>query len=248
MIYVVLPAYNEAKNIQPLLDSLATAMRDGGLPNYRVLVVNDGSTDETLVRLQALQATLPLVILDNEVNMGLAETLKRGLVAAVEMVTDEDIVVTMDADNSHSPALIKRMVLSIQEGNDVVIASRFRYGARVRGVPVHRRMLSSGASMLFRMLFPIDGVRDFTCGYRAYRATLLKRAFTDLGPSAIISEKGFSCMVDILLKIREYYPIITEVPLILRYDQKQGASKMKVMRTVTDTLKLAARRRFGINS
>ena len=52
-------------------------------------------------------------------------------------------------------------------------------------------------------------------------------------------------MVDILLKIREYNPIITEVPLILRYDQKQGASKMKVLRTVGDTLKLVVRRRFG---
>jgi dolichol-phosphate mannosyltransferase len=245
VIYVVLPAYNEADNIKPLLDGLAVAMRDGGLPHYKVLAVNDGSTDDTLAHLEALRDVLPLDILDNQVNMGLAETLKRGLVAAVEVAADDDIIVTMDADNSHLPALIKRMVLSVQEGNDVVIASRFRYGSKVRGVPIYRKMLSSGASLLFRALFPIDGVRDFTCGYRAYRAGLLKRAFADLGPSAIISEKGFSCMVDILLKIREYDPIITEVPLILRYDQKQGASKMNVMRTVVDTLKLVARRRFG---
>ena len=247
MIYVVLPAYNEGANIAPLLRTLKTAMKNAGLPDYQVLVVNDGSTDDTLAVLNGLRAELPVTVIDNETNQGLAETLKRGLVRAAEIASDEDIIVTMDADNSHTPALIRRMVVAIQEGNDVVIASRYRYGARVRGVPAHRLLLSSGASWLFRALFPIDGVRDFTCGYRAYRAGLLRRAFADLGPSAIISERGFSCMVDILLKIREYNPIITEVPLILRYDQKQGASKMKVLKTVGDTLRLVVRRRFGSN-
>jgi len=73
-------------------------------------------------------------------------------------------------------------------------------------VAYHRELLSLGASLLFRTVFPIDGVKDFTCGYRAYRAALLKRAFAELGPSVLISERGFSCMVDILLKIREYKP------------------------------------------
>jgi dolichol-phosphate mannosyltransferase len=245
MIHVVLPAYNEGANIAPLLRNTKTAMKNAGLPDYHVLVVNDGSTDDTRAVLDSMKSELPVTVLDNETNQGLAETLKRGLVRAAEIAEDEDIIVTMDADNSHTPALIRRMVLAIQEGNDVVIASRYRYGSRVRGVPAHRLLLSSGASWRCRALFPIDGVRDFTCGYRAYRAGLLKRAFAELGPSAIISERGFSCMVDILLKIREDNPIITEVPLILRYDQQQGASKMKVLKTVGDTLKLVVRRRFG---
>ena len=246
MIHVVLPAYNEAENIGPLLAAIKTSMKNAGLPDYRVLVVNDGSTDGTLAVLERLKSDLPLDVLDNGTNMGLAETLKRGLVAAAEQAADDDIIVTMDADNSHTPALIRRMVFAVQEGNDVVIASRFRYGARVKGVACHRELLSLGASLLFRAVFPIDGVKDFTCGYRAYRAALLKRAFAELGPSVLISERGFSCMVDILLKIREYNPIITEVPLVLRYDLKQGQSKMKVLRTVGDTLRLMARRRCGM--
>jgi dolichol-phosphate mannosyltransferase len=246
MIHIVLPAYNEAENIGPLLLSIRTSMKNAGLPDYKVLVVNDGSTDNTLDVLRGLKSELPLDIMENEQNMGLAETLKRGLVEAANRATEEDIIVTMDADNSHTPALIRRMVFAVQEGNDVVIASRFRYGAKVMGVPRHREMLSLGAAFLFRAVFPIEGVRDFTCGYRAYRASLLKRAFAELGPSVLISERGFSCMVDILLKIREYKPIITEVPLVLRYDLKQGQSKMKVLRTVGDTLKLLARRRLGL--
>jgi dolichol-phosphate mannosyltransferase len=152
----------------------------------------------------------------------------------------------MDADNTHTPGLIFRMVQAVSEGNDVVIASRYRYGARVRGLSASRRLLSLGSSWLFGVVFPIGGVRDYMCGFRGYRARLRRRAFRELGPDRIISERGFACMVDILLKIREFDPIVTEVPLILRYDQKKGASKMRVGRTVRETLHLMVRRRLGL--
>lgn len=246
MIHIILPAYNEAENLAPLLRSIREQMSNANLSDYRVTVVDDGSTDGTAALAGTLAADLPVEVLQNERNLGLAETLKHGLVHAVERIGDEDIVVTMDADNSHMPGLISRMVQAIREGNDVVIASRYRYGSHVRGLSLGRRVLSRGASVLFRVVLPMDGVRDYTCGYRAYRGALLRRAFRDLGPDRIISERGFSCMVDILLKMRDYDPIITEVPLVLRYDQKLGASKMKVFRTVSDTLKLIARRRLGL--
>jgi dolichol-phosphate mannosyltransferase len=245
MITIVLPAYNEAANIKPLLVAMKRAMEDSGLTDYRIILVNDGSTDGT-GEVARSQTDMRIEVLDNEQNVGLAETLKRGLLHAVQGSADDDIIVTMDSDNSHTPTLIMRMVQGIREGNDVVIASRYRYGARTRGLSRARRALSYGASALFRLLLPIDGVRDYTCGYRAYRGLLLRRAFRDLGPDRLISERGFSCMVDILLKMREYDPIITEVPLILRYDKKVGASKMNVARTVGDTRVLIARRRFGV--
>ena len=246
MITIVLPAYDEAENIGPLLVAMKRAMEESGLRDYRIIVINDGSKDETGAIARSLQSEMRIEVHDNERNLGLAETLKRGLVRAVADSADDDIIVTMDSDNSHAPALIMRMVQGIREGNDVVIASRYRYGARTRGLSATRHALSYGASALFRLLLPIDGVRDYTCGYRAYRGLLLRRAFRDLGPDQLISERGFSCMVDILLKIREYDPIITEIPLILRYDKKIGASKMNVARTVGDTMALIARRRFGV--
>jgi dolichol-phosphate mannosyltransferase len=188
-----------------------------------------------------------LTLRQNERNLGLAESLKRGLMCALGLSRDDnDIIVTMDADNTHTPGLIFRMAQAIAEGNDVVIASRYRYGARVRGLTASRRLLSQGASWLFRVVFPMRGVRDYTSGFRGYRAGLLRRAFDELGPDGIISERGFACMVDILLKIREFDPIITEVALILRYDQKKGASKMHVGRTVRETLHLMVRRRLRL--
>ena len=88
-------------------------------------------------------------------------------------------------------------------------------------------------------------MRDYTCGYRAYKVPVIQRALK--GNPRFVSERGFSCMVDILLKLRTVRPplVMNEVPMVLRYDKKAGASKMRVLRTVKDTLKLLARRRLG---
>jgi dolichol-phosphate mannosyltransferase len=78
--------------------------------------------------------------------------------------------------------------------------------------------LSWGAGKLFRVCYPIHGVRDYTCGYRAYRAGFLRRAFEN--DKYFIDQPGFSCMIDILLKLDRLGAIMTEVPLVLRYDLK----------------------------
>jgi dolichol-phosphate mannosyltransferase len=243
MIVVVLPAYNEASCIGALLDSFCDAIEDEGRP-CRFVVVNDGSTDATAQVVGGFRERIDLDLVNHPQNRGLAEAIKTGLLRAVETSGPRDVIVTMDADNSHLPGLLFRMVRLVREGNDVVIASRYQKGARIRGLSLFRRFLSFGAAMLFRTILPMDGVRDYTCGYRAYRADLLKEAFGEYGDQ-FISEPGFSCMVDILLKLRKYEPIVTEVPLILRYDQKKSASKMNVKKTVQQTLRLLLRRRLG---
>jgi dolichol-phosphate mannosyltransferase len=100
--------------------------------------------------------------------------------------------------------------------------------------------------MLFRIVFPIRGVKDYTCGYRAYRPLLLKAAFDRWG-DGFVSEAGFQCMVDILLKLHKMGTICREVPLVLRYDLKGGVSKMRVGSTILRTLGLMFRRRFGLD-
>ena len=217
-------------------------MEENGL-EYRVVVVNDGSSDDTAAVVDQLKGRMPVTRIDHERNLGLGEAVRTGLLRAVGEAGERDIVITMDSDNTHTPGLIAGMVRGIREGNDVVIASRFRSGARIMGVPLYRRVLSRGGSWLFRILFPTRNVRDFTSGYRAYRAPLLKRAFEVYG-SEFVAESGFSCMVDILLKLRALDAIMVELPLVLRYDFKYGISKMMVIETVADTLRLAFSRRL----
>lgn len=244
-IWVVLPAYNEAQSLPALLAAIDESMFEAGLA-YRVLLLDDGSSDGTaeVAERVARELALPLAVERHPVNLGLGMTIRDGLIKAAELAEAKDIVVTMDADNSHSPELIQRMVRLAREGHDVVIASRYRQGSRVRGVPFLRRVLSYWGGWLFRLAFPIAGVRDYTCGYRAYKAQVLK-AVVERHGAEFFDQEGFQAMVDILLKLRRHDLIFGEVPLVLRYDLKEGASKMKVARTIKNTLALMVKRRFG---
>jgi dolichol-phosphate mannosyltransferase len=242
-VYIVLPAYNEEENIGPLLQRIDEAMREERL-DYQVIMVDDGSRDRTIEVTRDYAQYMPIRVEQHKANRGLGATIRDGLQTASAVCGDQDIVVVMDADNTHTPGLIRSMVRLIKEGNDVVIASRYQPGSYIRGVPFYRNVLSLGARLLFRVVFPIRGVRDYTCGYRAYRGAVLRDAFMKYG-DGFIGEEGFQCMVDILLKLRSMDVIFREVPLILRYDLKGGASKMKVLRTIHRTLSLMLRRRFG---
>lgn len=242
--WVVLPAYNEEQSLPQLLNRIVEAFAEASLP-YNVIVVNDGSNDSTAQIATEYARRIPLVLHNHPVNMGLGTTLRDGLLKAIELADPEDIAVTMDADNSHNPELIPRMGRRIREGNDVAIASRYQAGSMIRGVPLYRRMLSVVASLIFRLVFPIRGVRDYTCGYRAYRVAALRAGVERYG-QAMFDQQGFQSIVDILLKLRPLSLTFTEVPMVLRYDLKEGASKMKVARTIQKTLVLLARRRLGL--
>ncbi len=245
MITVVLPAYNEAEALPTLLDRLAAVSVARFGSALRVIVVDDGSADGTGA--QAIgRPGLAVRLIVHPRNSGLSAAIATGLRAALESEgdADDDIVVTMDSDDTHSPWLMPRMVDQVREGNDVVVASRYQPGARVIGVPASRQMMSNGMSLLFRLVYPIPGARDYSCGFRAYRAGLLRQAFDRWG-DGFISERGFSCMVDILIKLSLLGAIIAEAPMILRYDRKPGQSKMNVRQTAIQTLSLLARRRLG---
>jgi len=242
-VHVVLPAFNEAACLGHLLDRLDEDLTEAGLP-FEVIVVDDGSTDGTAEIAEDYGARMPVALVRHAVNQGLGAAIRDGLKHAAEAAAPRDIIVTMDADDTHTPGLILRMSRMICEGHDVVIASRYQPGSRTIGVPLHRRALSWGGSLLLRTVFPIRGVKDFTCGYRAYRAGVIQDALTQYG-DGFLDQEGFQCMVDILLKLRRMHLIFGEVPFILRYDSKEGASKMRVGRTIRRTLALMLRRRLG---
>jgi dolichol-phosphate mannosyltransferase len=248
VIFVVLPAYNEAEALPRLLRRIASISRAHFGHSLRIIVADDGSADGTpeLAHQVAAAEDLCLEVVSHAVNQGLGAAIKTGLTTALARSNDhDDVIVTMDADDTHLPGLIPRMVQMIEEGNDLVIASRFQPGARMLGIPRYRQLLSTGLSWLFRVVYPIPGARDYSCGYRAYRAGLLREAFARFGDTLFV-ERGFACMVDILIKLHLVGAIVNEVPMILRYDRKPGATKMPVKKTIVQTFRLLGRRRLGI--
>jgi dolichol-phosphate mannosyltransferase len=242
-IIVVLPAYNEEANIGNLLRRIFESLTDENF-GFSIIVVDDGSSDRTHQILEEYGRDFPLVVHRHEENQGLGATIRDGLREAAAVASERDIVITMDADESHTPGLMIRMIRMIREGYDVVIASRYQRGSRVYGLGLRRRIMSRAASLLMRVLFPTPGVSDYTCGYRAYRAEALQQAYAQYGDS-LVDQDGFQCMVDILLKLRKLPLIFGEVPLILRYDLKLGQSKMRLMKTSVSTLGLLWRRKIG---
>jgi dolichol-phosphate mannosyltransferase len=243
-VTIVVPAFNEEANLGRLLTCIDEAMEGAHLA-CRLIVVDDGSTDRTSEVLTECQSRFPLTILRHEKNKGLGSAIRDGLLLAAKESADDDVVVTMDADETHTPELTLQMLAAITEGRDVVIASRYRRGSRTVGVPLIRRFLSGSASLLFRCVFPTPGVRDFTSGYRAYRCGALKLAIASYG-DRFVEPDGFQCTVDLLLKLRKLNLVMGEVPLILRYDLKEGETKMRLVKTTLQTLALLSRRRLGL--
>ncbi len=223
---VMMPAYNEERDLPGLLERIQAAL--GGWADYRVLIVDDGSRDRTAEIVREAGERMPVELIQHPTNLGLGAAMRTGLRAAAG---NEGLVVTLDADNSQDPELIRAMVERLEQGFDVVIASRFQPGAEEIGVPPYRKLLSHLSSAGIRLLIRYPGVRDYTCGFRVYRAETLRRLIDRFG-DGFLRENGFSCMLELLLNLRSLHVRVGEVPLVLRYDLKEGASKMRVLRTM----------------
>ena len=242
-VFVVLPAYNEEGGLPDLLSAIEQVFAINGR-EYHIIVVDDASTDSTAEIAREAAVELPLTLVQHKINQNLPGALRTGFETAIKFAEEHDVIITMDGDNTHPPAIMNLLLQKIAEGYDVMIASRFQPGSRVCGVPSSRVLTAFGARMLFKIIMPIPAVRDYTCGYRAYRANVLRDSMKYYGDQWV-TEKGFSCMVDVLLKMRRFNYVMGEVPMLLRYDQKEGASKMKVLQTIGLTIKLLLKRRFG---
>jgi dolichol-phosphate mannosyltransferase len=244
MIVAALPAYNEAVALPRLLTRLRECAATLDQP-LQAVIVDDGSTDDTAAAAEREDSsTMPVAVVRHGRNRGLHGALDTCFRSALQRAGANDWVLTMDADDTHPPNLIGTMVTKGRGGADVVIASRFQPGAEWFGLSWDRVLFSKTVSWLFRIMWPMRNVRDYTCGYRLYRAGVLQRAYEVYG-SAFVDEPSFACMPDVLWKISRLGTSFAEVPLSLYYDRKPGASKMEVGRTITRTLTLIMKRRLG---
>lgn len=229
-VRILLPAYNEEGALPRLLERLSDSAPAWG-DEWTVTVIDDGSSDATASQAEAFASSMPLEVVRHGENQGLAAAFRTGLTHLCSTAEPDDVVLTMDADNTHDPVLIARMLDEVRQGSDIVIASRFVPGAKELGLSFRRKVLSRGARLVLAALFPMAGVKDYTCGYRAVRAGLLQGALAKYG-DGFITATTFAATAEILLKLRSFAPRVSEVPLELHYERKEGASKMRVMRTV----------------
>lgn len=238
-IILTMPAYNEARVIRELLTQAEEAFSRLGI-EWHILVVDDGSKDDTAAIVREFAAAEPRVrLIQHEVNKGLGPAIVTGLSGAVEIADDPaTLIVSMDADLTHPPMVVAQMIAAAERGADMIIASRFQPGSQVMGLSPFRHLLSWGARNVFSLFLRIPGVKDYTCGFRAVRAHRIREALERFGQDGFITRKGFACTDEVLVKLALLGVKIREIPFILRYDLKQGSSKINLPVTIGETLKL----------
>ncbi|MBF0531645.1 MAG: glycosyltransferase [Candidatus Omnitrophica bacterium] len=232
MIYIVLPIYNEARNIRPLITQLRGLLAGR---SYKIIAVNDGSRDESLSILQAMRAE-DLHIESSLINMNVGAVFSRGIhYVLTDSRDDQDILIIMESDQTSEIQVINRLVDAVQSGGqDIVIASRYQEQGGYRRFPLLRRLFSSSANRMMGYYFPISGARDYTIFFRAYRVAVLKMAQTYFGPFGLIQSKGFVANAELLVKLSLFTDKIGEVPFVYDYGKKLGKSKIGILRTINE--------------
>jgi glycosyltransferase involved in cell wall biosynthesis len=150
-LWIGLPAYNEEATIPALFPRFKNALADTGA-DYRIVLYNDGCTDRTVERALEWKTQLNVEVIGKPVNQGLGEGLRCLVAHATEHGAADDVLFIMDCDDTHHPRQFAGMLAALDRGFDVVIASRYRRGARIAGVAPHRQVLSLGAATLFKLL------------------------------------------------------------------------------------------------
>lgn len=224
MIWVLIPAYNEEHAIESLSRSIHELLE--GKP-HRILVVDDGSRDETPNILKRLTKELPLTVMTHTTNRGLGETERDGFEYIAWTAEPDDILVRVEGDGTHGTKYIESLIAKLEEGFDVVNTSRFQEGGKQLGVNGYRALISRCANLFMKILFGIEGMKDYSCGFRAYRVRMLRDAFELLGSEFLqLRGLGFTSTLEIIVKLNLIGSRFAEVPFVLRYDKKQGPSKM----------------------
>jgi dolichol-phosphate mannosyltransferase len=211
-VLVVIPTYNERENLEPIVGRVRATT-----PAADVLVVDDSSPDGTGELADRLAAADPHVkVVHRAGKEGLGAAYIAGFRWALEH--GYEVVVEMDADGSHQPEELHRLLGALREA-DLVIGARWVRGGEVVNWPMSREVLSRGSNFYARIVLGIP-LRDATAGYRAFRATTLEKIGLD-----DVNSRGYCFQVDLALRALRHGLRVAEVPITF-VERTHGASKM----------------------
>lgn len=212
---VVLPTYNEAENIERVLDRIASAM-----PGVHVLVVDDGSPDGTAELVEKVSGSSGWVdVLRRPGKAGLGSAYREGF--AWGLARGYEVLVEMDADLSHDPGALVSLVEPLSRGADLVIGSRYVPGGSVPGWSWYRHLLSRGGNIYAAAWLGLH-LTDSTSGFRAYSARILEKL--DLG---LIRSDGYGFQIEMAYRVMCHGGRVEEVPIRF-IDRAEGKSKMSL--------------------
>ena len=240
MIYLILPAYNEERNLVKLFKKINNLII---VKEIIVILVDDCSSDNTK-KFKSYKYKFKLIYKRHEKNMGLSLALESGFNFVKDKAKKKDFIITMDSDNTHPIKIIPKMLEIMKKNNpDIVIASRFLSTSKVNGLSFFRKFLSIIAKYIFSYSFPHKNLKEYTCNFRVYKTHLIKELMKN---KKFFKNEDFNIAAKILLSlIRGNRDLkIFEYPLILNYHYKIGSSKMSVLKNIYLTVKLIILKKF----
>jgi dolichol-phosphate mannosyltransferase len=212
-VWVTVPTYEEADNIELLVRRVREAV-----PDAHILVVDDNSSDGTAEKAEALGAELGgIEVLRRPKKMGLGSAYRAG--HAVGIARGFDLMIQIDADLSHNPTDLPRLLAAVDRGADLALGSRYTPGGSVPNWPRHRLALSVLGNRYAAFCLGID-VRDTTAGYRAYRASILHAIDFDTTHST-----GYGFQIEMTHRVLNAGGKVEEIPIAFT-DRVRGNSKM----------------------
>ena len=215
-VWLILSTYNEARNLEPLVRAVLPQLAGTGLP-HSVLVVDDDSPDGTGEVADRLAAEVDQVrVLHRAHKQGLGRAYLAGFEVALD--AGADLIMEMDADFSHDPADVPRLIAAA-DAADLVLGSRYVPGGGVTDWGLARRLVSRGGCAYARLLLGIP-VRDLTGGFKCFNRRVLE-ALDLTGVHA----NGYGFQIELTYKAVRAGFTVAEVPIVFR-ERREGASKM----------------------
>ena len=235
MIWFVIPAYNEVENIPLLFERLGPVALE---LNATVVIVDDGSSDGTADVVRGQSGEFPCELVRNPVNGGVGVALNSGIRHVLAQADDDDVIVTLESDNTSDLDDLPRMLSKLDAGYDVVLASVYARGGRIIGVSRLRLIASRAVSDSFRMIGGLREIKTLSSLYRVYRADVLRSAAETYG-WLLVREPGFAASVELLLKLYHAGARIAEVPTTNDWRRRRGSSKLRLLPTVIAYFRVA---------
>jgi len=236
--YVVIPVLNESPNMGRLMEALRELEKDfSGTYSFEIILVDDGSTDDTVDKARERASSLNLMVLTHPCNIGPGRAFATAYEYLATRLEDDDWVVTMEGDNTSRHELLHQMFTRSREGYDVVLASPYCYGGGIRHTSGLRVFLSHIANAFLKECIGLHGLLTMSSFFRLHRGSALRRLQACYGPR-IIERAGFEGVVEMLIKMVLLQITVSEVPMVLDTSRRMGKSKMKLLRTIRNYLTL----------
>lgn len=231
---IIIPVYNEEKSLELFFNNLKKELVT---LKYSLTFINDGSQDNTYNILKKKQNNFNgnMQIIDVKKNKGVGNSFKLGLKEVLKKYNQPNqAVVIMEGDNTNSFKYLNPMLKKINQGADVVIASRYCSQGKTIGFPLLRKFLSKAGNLFLQKYLKIK-VSDFSIFFRMYRASILKQAANKYQEN-LITQKNFSANFELFLKLNSLTAKISEVPFVYNYNLKQSKSNFKILNNLREYL------------